>query len=236
MKPTLLVAVVSAALAGCAGGPTDYGQYLANMPRSILVLPPIVNTGTPAGDEAATAAVLGTVTRPLAEHGYYVVPTTIALDMYRKENLPRPSAVDQPARDRIRSLFGADAALHVIVEMFQVERYQQASIHRVKFQLRLECLRTGALLWHGSRDGVAAASSMAFWRSELWNPEEMAFESTAKAFGALCTTQERSWWFTPVGEWNKDRGLLLGSRHPGYSEDQERMRRWQQDLAETRGR
>ena len=59
-------------LEGCRA-PHDYSAYLDHMPRSILVLPPLNNSLEP----VAPYIYLSTVTRPLAERGYYVFPVAV---------------------------------------------------------------------------------------------------------------------------------------------------------------
>jgi hypothetical protein len=59
---------------GCvAHTPYDYTNYRQHRPRSILVLPPL-NESTAV---EATYGYLSTVSRPLAERGYYVFPIEV---------------------------------------------------------------------------------------------------------------------------------------------------------------
>ena len=70
---------------GCATKPYDYTNLRAHPPRSILVLPPI-NEST---DTRGTYGYLSTVTKPLAEMGYYVYPVAV-VNQFMKENGLRP--------------------------------------------------------------------------------------------------------------------------------------------------
>ena len=63
-------AVIALILTGCAAQPYDYTNYRQHPPRSIVVLPPL-NESTAV---EATYGYLSTVTRPIAEQGYYVFP------------------------------------------------------------------------------------------------------------------------------------------------------------------
>ena len=53
--------------------PHDYTLFIDSEPKSILVLPPLDETL----EEGASTHCLATVTRPLAERGYYVFPVAI---------------------------------------------------------------------------------------------------------------------------------------------------------------
>src|SRR5277367_63650 len=80
------------ALTGCVTSkPYDYTNFNAHPPRSILVLPPL-NEGT---DIRGSYSYLSTVTRPLAEMGYYVFPV-VEIDELMKENgLPTAGEMNQ---------------------------------------------------------------------------------------------------------------------------------------------
>src|SRR5437879_7019697 len=79
-------AVIALILTGCAAQPYDYTNYRQHPPRSIVVLPPL-NESTAV---EATYGYLSTVTRPIAEQGYYVFPVAV-VDQFLKENgLPVP--------------------------------------------------------------------------------------------------------------------------------------------------
>lgn len=71
------------------------------------VLPPL-NQDTDIKD---TYDCLSTVTRPLAEMGYYVHPVAV-VDQFMKENgLPTAGEMHQVPLDKIRDIIGADAVL-----------------------------------------------------------------------------------------------------------------------------
>ena len=80
------------ALAGCqTPTPKDYTAFRQSRPKSILVLPPI-NATTEVG---ATYSMYTTMTRPIAELGYYVFPVVV-VDQFMKENgLTMPADMQQ---------------------------------------------------------------------------------------------------------------------------------------------
>lgn len=76
------------AVGGCASTPQphDYGGYRSHMPRSVLVLPP-TNDSIEVG---ASYVYLSTITRPLAEAGYYVFPVAVVDNFMKQTGLPTP--------------------------------------------------------------------------------------------------------------------------------------------------
>ena len=70
---------------GCATPtPVDHTAFLEHVPRSILVLPPLDETM----ETEACAGSLSTISRPLAERGYYVFPVAMVDLMMRENGLP----------------------------------------------------------------------------------------------------------------------------------------------------
>src|SRR5277367_2093834 len=110
LLPMIGLAMAGSFFAGCATTPPfDYTNFRAHRPRSILVLPPLNNST----DVRGTYGYLSTVTRPLAELGYYVFPVAI-VDQFLKENgLPSPGEMHQAPLDKLGKIFGADAVLYI---------------------------------------------------------------------------------------------------------------------------
>jgi hypothetical protein len=135
------------ALSGCTSMPGyDYTALNAAKPASILVLPPQNNSP----DVKATAAVLAQMTYPLAETGYYVVPVAL-MDVAFKENGITTAADAQAVNPaKLRSIFGADAALYTEITEYGTSYQLLQSETAVTLKTRLVDLRTGALLWEGS--------------------------------------------------------------------------------------
>ena len=160
MSPRAALAALAALwlLNGCATStqqPYDYSNFRAHEPRSILVLPPL-NHST---DLDATYGWLSTVSRPLAEHGYYVFPVEV-VDRFLKENgLPTAGDMHQVPLEKMREVTGADAVLFVTLEQYG-SKYQlinTATIVRVHAQL--VDTRTQVLLWEGHGHAEQDSSS-----------------------------------------------------------------------------
>lgn len=101
---------------GCSSFPTtkiskfDYApNFYAKHPKSILVLPAI-NT-TSAADAAAHFRY--TITKPLAEQGYYVFPVHLVDSFFKSENLPDAEIIRNIPVKKLKEIFQTDAILYV---------------------------------------------------------------------------------------------------------------------------
>lgn len=131
-------------LTGCVTVPPyDYTALKAELPRSILVLPPLNNSV----EVNASYTYLSTVTKPLAEKGYYVYPVSV-IDTFLKENgLPTPAEMNAITLDKISENIGADAVLYVTIDNWGQEYQVISSVTIVEAHAKLVSVKTGALLW-----------------------------------------------------------------------------------------
>lgn len=147
-----VVVFAGAGLVGCATQPAyDYAELRAASPASILVLPP-ANDST---EVNATYALLAQMTSPLAEAGYYVVPVALMDATFKENGVYEPEDAQKISLDRLRSIFGADAALYTEITEYGSSYKVLLSETAVSVTGRLIDLRTGKLLW----EGKARASS-----------------------------------------------------------------------------
>jgi hypothetical protein len=143
--PGLLALVL--VLGGCAARQNiDYTAFRESRPRSILVLPPLNNSP----DVRATYSFLSTVTRPLAEDGYYVFPVALVDQTFRENGLTTAGEIHQVPLDKLRQIFGADATLYLTVTKYGPVYMLIDSEVRVTAAAKLVDNRTGQLLWAGS--------------------------------------------------------------------------------------
>jgi len=135
------------ALTGCvATKPYDYTNYRLHPPRSILVLPPL-NEST---DVKGTYSYLSTVTKPIAEHGYYVFPVAV-VDQFLKENgMPSAGEMHQVPLNKVMEVVGADAVLFITLKRYGTKYEVVNSATVVEVHARLVDTRTGLLLWDGT--------------------------------------------------------------------------------------
>jgi hypothetical protein len=157
LHPFRLAAAVAliATLCACAAPkPYDYTAFRQNRPASMLVLPPLNDTP----DVLATYGVLAQVTRPLAESGYYVVPVTLMDETFRQNGLNNAAEIQDVSAQKLREIFGADAAVYIRVKVYGTSYAVLSSETRVTVEARILDLRSGELLWQGSATASSAES------------------------------------------------------------------------------
>ena len=142
------------ALTGCVTNkPYDYTNLRAHPPRSILVLPPI-NQST---DVRGTYSYLSTVTRPLAEMGYYVFPVAEVDELMKENGLPTAGEMRTAPLDKIGEIIGADSVLYVTLTKYGSKYEVISSVTTVAVNAKLVDVKTGLTLWEGTT--VAQQSS-----------------------------------------------------------------------------
>lgn len=144
----LAVATLAALVTGCAvkqPTPYDYTAFKAAKPKSIVVLPPLNDSP----DVDATYSVYSTVTVPLAEAGYYVLPVALVDETFRQNGLTTPGDIHQVNPKKLREIFGADAALYIKITQYGTKYMVVDSATVVTANASLVDLRTGDTLWSG---------------------------------------------------------------------------------------
>ncbi len=112
MKKIIPIIMMAAVLCSCgtANRITRESQYAAmyeNMPLTILVMPPINNTS----NVEAKDLLYTSISRPLAEAGYYVISPLLAMDILKAESAyDAEMFIDKPLT-MFREYFGADAVV-----------------------------------------------------------------------------------------------------------------------------
>ena len=204
-------AMAFAFLSGCAT-PQDYTAFRQHAPRSVLVLPPLNESL----DMKATYGVLSTVTRPLAEMGYYVFPVAV-IDQFLKENgLPTAGEMHQIPLNKIHDIIGADAVLYMSVEEYGTKYTILDSSTIVRLNARLVDVETGNLLWNGHVDVRVSSSQnsggglIGMLVSATVN--QVVASSTDQAHGVAA--QANTQLLTTRGQ-----GLLYGPYHPNFGAD-----------------
>jgi len=148
-RHSLLLVGILLLTSGCANmqpEPYDYSAFERSKPRSIVIIPPI-NASL---DVNAPYIYLSTLTRPLAEKGYYVFPVSI-IDHFLKQNgLPTPAEMNGIPLDKIGEHIGADAVLYISIEDWGQKFLLLESVAVVHAKLRLVDVKTGELLWEST--------------------------------------------------------------------------------------
>jgi hypothetical protein len=143
---TLPAALTLVLLGGCqTTKPYDYSNFRAHPPRSILVIPPLNESTTLGG----TYSYLSTVSRPIAERGYYVFPVAV-VDQFLKENgMPTTGEMNQVPVNKIGEIMGADAVMFLDLKQYGSKYVLLDSVTTVEVLAKLVDTRTGTLLWQG---------------------------------------------------------------------------------------
>ena len=201
-------------LGGCASTPSqphDYRSYRSHMPRSVLVIPPLNNSI----EVDASYVYLSTITRPLAEVGYYVFPVAV-VDAFMKENgLPTPAEMNGVPLNKIGEIFGADAVLYISIEEWGQKYQVISSTTVVKARARLVDVKTGGTLWEGtaqaaeqSGDGGGGLIGMVVAAAV-----EQVLDSSTDRVHVLSATANNQMILSTQN------GLLLGPYNPQYATD-----------------
>ena len=212
-----LVATVLACvlLQGCATtAPYDYSSFKVSKPKSILILPPINNSP----DVTATHSVMAQVTRPLAESGYYVLPVSLVAEAFKENGLTQPTDMHATSKEKLREIFGADAAFYITVTKFGPVYTVINSETLVAVEGRLMDLTTGDVLWTGRAQassaeseqrqsgGLAAMLITALVKQVLASTFENGHRYAGMASDRLLTAGQKN-------------GILYGPRSPRYGKD-----------------
>ncbi len=207
-----LAAGLTLLLAACGRvPPPDYTGFRAHVPRSIVVLPPLNETT----DVNAPYVFLSTVTRPLAECGYYVFPVAV-VDAFMKENgLPTAGEMHGVSHAKLREVLGADAALYVTIEDWGQKYRVISSDTVVKARATLVDLATGTTVWTGT--AFAQQSSAQGQSDPIGMLVAALITQVIASFTDPAHDLARS--ATGVMVFDQTHGLLYGPRHPLTGED-----------------
>ncbi|HRK11763.1 MAG TPA: DUF799 domain-containing protein [Thauera sp.] len=211
-----LAAAFAAALiaTGCTTPtPYDYSAFKQSRPASILVLPPLNSSP----DVAATYSMLSQVTLPLAESGYYVLPVSLVDETFRQNGLYNPPEMHEVAPQKLREIFGADAALYINIKQYGASYAVLASESRVTAEARLVDLRSGQSLWQGE-----ATASSAEGRSSSGGLVGLLVQAVVAQIVESVTNKSH-----PIAGITSNRllaagrpsGMLYGPRSPNYQKD-----------------
>ena len=152
----LLILLIVAALTGCATPTAKPAPSLMDKyrPRSVLVLPPKDNTL----EVDASYKYLPTVTRYLAERGFYVFPVAVVDRIMRENGLPGPHEMHQVPRHKLEEVFGADAVLYLTLHDWGTSYKVLDSVTTVRVEARLVDLGSGTQMWSDTRTASERSS------------------------------------------------------------------------------
>ncbi len=137
------ICVLSSACATDVTTKTDYSDFRAASPHSILVLPALNNTGAVEAPEF----FLSTVSQPFAQRGYYVFPANMVKSLLEENGLSDPALIYSADATRLDRLFNCDVALYLSIEKWESKYMVLATSTNVSFTYELRSCKTGEKLW-----------------------------------------------------------------------------------------
>jgi len=130
-----------------APSPKQYGAFRTENPRSVLVVPALNST---VNVDAADYFV-STISRPVAERGYYVFPAHMVKRVLDDEGLSDAGLVHQADASRFAPLFGCDTVLFVEIKKWESQYVVISTSTNVEFDYTLKSCRTGQTLWSSTQ-------------------------------------------------------------------------------------
>lgn len=210
--PFVVVATLCLLVAqGCSVKRTDYGAYLDNFPKSVLVLPPINESL----EVQASGMFLSTITTLLAERGYYVLPVAVVDAVLKGNGVPLPPEMHQVSIEKLQEVFDPDAVLYVTIKKWTTTYLVLNTTTTVVLDYHLVDTDTKLDLWQWQQ---------AFQYSPSNNQSGLAGKVLVAAVHAarsgsgrlerdVAVAANRTAFYRPR------HGLLTGARHPNYEED-----------------
>lgn len=140
-----LLAMLAVMSAGCVSAPPrhDFAKFRAENPQSILIVP-VTNKSV---DVNAPDYFLATISRPLAERGYYVFPVNMVRSVLSDDGLSDADMVHAGDPRRLGELFGADAIMYISIERWDAKYMVLSTAVTVELNYRLKSAHTGEELW-----------------------------------------------------------------------------------------
>jgi hypothetical protein len=138
-------AAAASVLGGCVTAPPkpSFTQWRAENPRSILVVPAINKSV----DVNAPDYFLATISKPLAERGYYVFPVNMVRSVLADDGLNDANLVHAGDPHRLGELFGADAVMYISIERWDAKYVVLSTKVTVELSYSLKSTHTGQELW-----------------------------------------------------------------------------------------
>lgn len=138
--------VLLLALTGCA--PKEiiyrnaaYSRFYEDNPVSILIMPPINRSTHVEAKEIFHASLQ----KPLANKGYYVIPTFLSMEILKKESAYDSELLLNQPLSKFGSFFGADLALFTIIHKW--DKSGIASKVYVKVQYIIKSIKTNETIY-----------------------------------------------------------------------------------------
>jgi hypothetical protein len=146
MKKYAIILFALTTFSGCATygtKGTTFPLMYESRPLSVLVAPPInLSTAADAKENYST-----TVTEPLAEYGYYVIPYELSAEILKSEGAYDAELFKNLPLKSFRDYFNADAVLFTTIEKWDMSYLVVASNLTVAVSCELKSTDTAEILW-----------------------------------------------------------------------------------------
>ena len=217
---------------GCSVKRTDYGAYLDNFPKSILVLPPLNESL----EVQASGMFLSTITALLAERGYYVLPVAVVDAVLKGNGVPLPPEMHQVSLAKLQEVFAPDAVLYVTIKKWTTTYLVLNATTTVVLDYHLIDTDTKLDLWRWQQAFQYSPSSQ---QSGLVGKIIVAAVHAAQS-GSGRLERDVAVAANQTAFYRPRHGLLTGARHPNYEEDLKKAQieqaKLEQERAEAEGK
>jgi len=155
----IVVGICVLILAGCVTPPErkNYTSLRTEDPRSILIVP-VINKSV---EVDAPDYFLSTISRPLAERGYYVFPVNLVKRLMEDDGLSDADMVHASNPQRLGKMFGSDAIMYISIERWDAQYIVLSTTVTVELKYVLKSSSTGNTLWENSQKLVYQPQSNA---------------------------------------------------------------------------
>jgi hypothetical protein len=144
-----VLGICTVLVTGCVTQPTrkDYTGLRTENPRSILVVPAINKSV----DVDAPDYFLSTISKPLAERGYYVFPVHLVKRLMEDDGLSDADMVHASAPQQLGKMFGSDAIMYISIERWDARYVVLSTTVTVELNYVLKSATTGDILWENAQ-------------------------------------------------------------------------------------
>jgi len=140
-----VIATSVSTLAACVQAPVhlNYSALRHSDPHSILIVP-VINRSV---DVDAPDYFLSTISRPIAERGYYVFPVNLTKRLMEDDGLSDANMVHAQDPTKLGKMFGADSIMYITIDRWDARYVVISTTVTVEIEYVLKSGTTGQTLW-----------------------------------------------------------------------------------------
>ena len=146
------------------------------------------------------------------------MPVTLVAEAFKENGMTQPSDMHATSPEKLRQIFGADAALYITVSKYGTVYQVVNSESLVAAQAKLVDLKTGKTLWTGSAQASSAESN----NQQQGGLAGLLVAAIVKQ--VIASTMDQSHQIAGIATARllspgQKNGLLYGPRSPNYGKD-----------------